>query len=347
MNSILLEPFASEYLGRLKNRVVMSAMTRSFADKNHCCTGLMADYYARRAQDGTALILTEGVIIHPSGDGYNNTPHIWNKKQADSWKKAIKKVHQAGSKIFCQLWHCGRISHKDYTGGIQPVSSTDKQADGVNRQNNKPFSAPRALLTEEIPGIYNMFLNAASNAITAGFDGVELHLGHGYLADQFFDARINDRADKYGGPVKNRCRFALELTEAVLSKHGPDKVMIRISPSRYMEKLYDWPDLKEMLDYLIPALAKTGLRLLDISCARADYYETSGRVIRMIRPEWPYLLMGGASLSHQQAVEEIKQGYLDMATWGRFILANPDFVSRLKQDIEPLAMDPSILKVLY
>jgi len=345
--TLLLKPFTSEYLGSLKNRVVMSAMTRGFADQNHGCTNLMEDYYLRRAKDGVAIILTEGMIVHPSGDGYNNVPHMWNKSHADSWKKTITSIHQTGSKIFCQLWHCGRISHEDYTGGIQPVSSTTRQAEGINRQNNKPFSVPRSLRIEEIPEIYSMFLNATHHALEAGFDGVELHLGHGYLCDQFFDARINDRTDRYGGSIENRCRFALELTEAVLKKYGSKKVIVRISPSRDMGGIYDWPDLKEMIDFLIPAFEDIGLKLLDISSARADYYETSGRIIRMVRPKWPHFLIGGTSLSHQQAIEEIKQSYLDVVTWGRFILANPDFVSRLKNNTPIIPMDKTMLKSLY
>ena len=134
----------------------MSAMTRNFADRNHYCTDEMVAYYERRAKDGVALILTEGIIIHPSADGYNNVPYIWKDEHAQSWEKAVNRVHECGSKIYAQLWHCGRISHTDYTGGIAPVSSTNQQASGINRQNNKPYSIPRALAKEEIPKIIEM-----------------------------------------------------------------------------------------------------------------------------------------------------------------------------------------------
>lgn len=347
MNSVLLEPFDSRYLGKLKNRIVMSAMSRNFADKNHDCTAPMSEYYARRAQDGVALILTEGIIVHPSGDGYNNVPYLCSEHHAESWKSTTAKVHAFQTRIFCQLWHCGRISHEDYTGGIAPVSSTDRRAEGINRQNNKPYAAPRRLSKDEIPGIYGQFLHSGELAINAGFDGVELHFGHGYLIDQFFDSRINDRTDEYCGTVENRCRFALELTDLMIKRFGPNRVMLRISPSRDMGGIYDWPDLGQMLDYLIKTFDRTGVRMLDVSCARADYFKTSGRIIRIIRKIWPHLLIGGASLTLEEAEKEISDGYLDMVTWARLLLANPDFVTRLKNKAPLTPYDKKMLDVLY
>lgn len=182
----------------------MSAMTREFADANHCCTDEIAAYYTRRAEDGVALILTEGIIVDPSGDGYCNVPHLYTDQHAASWVRTVKQVQAAGSKIFAQLWHCGRISHPDFTRGLVPLSSTDKQASGINRQNDKPFGVPRAIGAEEMPDICQMYVNSADKAFRAGFDGVEIHMGHGYLIDKFFDARINERIDIYGGSVENR-----------------------------------------------------------------------------------------------------------------------------------------------
>lgn len=331
----------------MKSRVVMSAMSRSFAGPNHLCTEEMAAYYERRAHDGVSLILTEGIIIHPSADGYNNVPYLHTTAQSESWEKTVTKVHAKGSKIFAQLWHCGRISHPDYTGGHIIVSSSNKQAKGFNRQNGKPFGLPRALELSEIPQIFDMYVNAADNAFKAGFDGIEIHMGHGYLIDQFFDSRINERTDSYGGSVENRCRMALELIEVLIERYGSDKVMIRISPSREMGELYEWPDLEDMLAYFIPKISEVGLRLLDISCAAADYYKTSGKIIRMIRANWPFFLIGGASLSSEQAAYEVNSGFLDMVTWGRYILANHDFITKLKTDQELLVMTDEIRATLY
>ena len=333
----LCEPWTHPTLGELQSRVVMSAMTRSFAGPGNVPTPEMAAYYARRAEHGVGLILTESTAVHPSAEGFPDAPQMYTEAQVKGWRAVTTAVHAAGAKIFSQLAHCGRISHEDYTGGVQPVSSTDRRADGINRRNGQPYALPHRLGVAEIPSVYELFRRASAKALEAGFDGVELHLGHGYLADQFLDARVNNRTDAYGGSIENRCRFALELTEALLAECGATRVMVRISPSRWMGGLYDWPDLDEMLRHLIPAFDAVGLRLLDVSCARADYYETSGRVIRAVRPLWPHFLMGGASLSREQAQAELDDDLLDMVTYGRFLLANPDLVERFRdgRELEP------------
>ncbi len=329
MTPMLLTPFARDGLMSVRNRTVMSAMTRGFADANHCATAAMANYYRKRAAGGCGLILTEGVVIAPAADGYKDVPRIATGEQADSWRPVIDGVHAEGGKIAVQLWHCGRISHEDFTDGFQPVSSTNVAASGVNRQNDKPYATPRALTVDEMPAIYGEFADASRRALDVGFDAVELHLGHGYLADQFLDARVNDRTDDYGGSVENRCRFTIELVEAVLKVAPADKVIGRISPSRFMGGLYDWPDLDAMLVYLIPALWTAGLRMLDISCANADYFATSGRIVKMVRPYWPGMIIGGASLTPEQAEAELAEGHLDLVTWGRSYIANPDLTARI------------------
>jgi N-ethylmaleimide reductase len=348
MKKYILDKFNSKLLGHLKNRVVMSPMTRGFADKNHCCTDEISEYYVRRAKHDVGLIITEGIVIHPSADGYLNVPHMATLKQADSWRKTINGVHQYNSKIIAQLWHCGRISHPDFTGGLDPVSSTDIPAEGMNRQNNKPFGKPRALATEEITSIIDMHVEATRKALNVGFDAVQIHMGHGYLIDQFFDSRINTRDDKYGGSIENRCRFGLELIHKLVEEFGAEKIMIRISPSRFMNKLYEWPDLDEMLFYFINELNKTNLRMIDISCANANYFDTSGKIVRKIRElGWNKTIVGGASLTLDEANKEVSEGYLDLVTWGRSILANPDFVKKIDNNKEILTMTDEIRKNLY
>ncbi len=346
MSSSILSKFSSPELGEVKNRIVMSAMTRGFADSKHCATEAIKNYYEKRAKNGVGLILTEGVVIHSSADGYNSVPHIETTEQAESWRPVVEAVHRVQSKIFCQLWHCGRISHEDYTGGLAPVSSTSIAAEGINRQNNKPYGTPHALNRDEIQTVYHYYLTAAKNALSVGFDGVQLHLGHGYLADQFFDARINDRTDEYGGSVENRCRFAIELVKKVIAIIPAQQVIVRISPSRDMGGIYDWPNLHEMLNYFIPQLWNTGVRILDVSCARADYYQTSGRIIHEIRARWPGVMMGGASLSVEQAEKEIQDGYLDLVTWGRYLIANPDLPERIQNNKVLNAFSTDMLKDL-
>jgi len=330
------EPCLLSPLGELQSRVVMAAMTRGFCGPNHTATEQMANYYSRRASEGVGLILTEGTIIHSSADGYNNVPHIQTQEQTESWAKVVSKVHENGGKIFSQLWHCGRISHEDYTGGLPPLSSTDKPAAGINRQNNKPYGVPRKMQDQDFQNVEEQFINAARNAIDAGFDGIQLHFGHGYLIDQFYDIRVKDREDDHGGSIANRCRFSLQILDKVLEVVDSSKVMARISPSRDMGGIYEWHQLNEMIEYLLQEFDKSGLRMLDISCANADYFKTSGPAISIARSYWPHLLIGGASLSADQAQSEIDNGHLDMVTWGRALIANPNMISKF-QDGTPLA----------
>ena len=326
----LFQPLENPSFIPLRNRVVMSAMSRSFADADRCATQDMQTYYARRAQGGAGLILTEGTLIHQSGDGWVNAPFIADERHAKAWRPVVDAVHAAGGAIACQLWHMGRISHEDFTGG-PPVSSTDRPAAGHNRQNNKPYGVPRALDAAEMPTIYGYFADAAERALDAGFDAVELHMGHGYLVDQFLDAQVNDRTDAYGGSVENRCRFALELVEAVTKRVSGTKVMGRISPSRFMGGLYEWPDLDDMIAYLIPALNQLGMGALDVSCANSDYFETAGRMVRKIRPLFDGVIIAGASLTPDQAAAELASGQVDGITWGRAFIANPDLASRIQK----------------
>ncbi|GAB6052322.1 alkene reductase [Magnetospira thiophila] len=325
----LLQATDQPPLGPLRNRVVMAPMTRGFAP-DHLATPQMADYYARRAEQGVGLIVTEGTVIHQSGDGYRDVPHMDGDAQSASWKPLVARVQESGTKIISQLWHCGRISHPDFTGGVPPLSSTDRAAEGHNRQNDKPFGTPRALEVGEMPEIYGQYVHAAEQALAAGFDAVELHFANGYLADQFLDGNINDRTDAYGGSVANRCRFVLECLEEVLAAVGPEKVALRLSPIRDMGGIYEWPDLDEMIAYLIPAMDELGLRMLSITNARADYHQTGGRVVRQVRPLWPHFMMAGASLSLADAERELTEGWIDAVTWGRALIANSDLVTRLE-----------------
>jgi len=348
MTEKVFDEYCDSHIGKVKNRIVMSAMTRGFADQQHKCTKEMKAYYERRAENGVGAIITEGIVIHHSADGYNNVPHIESEEQAQSWKDTVDAVHQHGSKIIAQLWHCGRISHSDYTGGAAPVSSTDSAAEGINRQNNKPFGEPRKLAKEDLLEIIKMFDSATEKALRAGFDLVEIHMGHGYLVDQFLDANVNDRTDEYGGSVENRCRFALELAAALVSKYGADKVMIRLSPSRFMGGIYEWPDLDEMLNYLMPKLNEIGIAIIDISCANSNYFDTSGKIIKMIRKVgFKGVIFGGASLTKIQAEDLVCSGDLDFVTWGRGILANYDFVTRLQGDQDLEVMTDEIRSKLF
>ncbi|MAM27569.1 MAG: alkene reductase [Flavobacteriaceae bacterium] len=328
-NATITNPWENSILGPMNSRIVMSAMTRSAAP-NNIPTSKMAEYYSRRAKHGVGLIITESTATSSTADGFPNAPRIITDGQITGWKKVTDAVHKDGGIIFCQLNHCGRISHTDYTDGQQPVSATDQRARGINKRNNQPYSKPKRLSQLELKDVINEFRTAANKCMLAGFDGVELHMAHGYLLDQFLDSRVNDRNDEYGGAIEGRCRFPLELASVILEELGENKVMVRISPSRWMGGVYDWPDLDEMLEYLLPNLDKIGLRMLDISCANANYFDTSGRIIRKARPLWPHLLLGGASLSKDDAQNEVNQGLVDLVTYGRLLISNPDLVQKFR-----------------
>ena len=198
----------------------------------------------------------------------------------------------------------------------------------------------------KFPQIIALYCDAAKRALDAGFDAVELQTGHGYLVDQFLDANVNDRTDHYGGTVENRARFMLELVSEILKVAPADRVIARISPSRFMGGVYEWPDLDEMLDYLIPALAARGLSALDISCANSTYADTAGRMVRKIRPLWSGLLMGGASLTLDKANDEIGAGWLDLVTWGRAFIANPDLAAKFADGTELDLFDDTMRSTL-
>ena len=227
----------------LPHRVVMPPMTRSRAAAGDVATPLMATYYAQRASAG--LIISEGTQISPQGQGYAWTPGIYNAEQVAGWKLVTDAVHQAGGRIFAQLWHVGRVSHVDLQPqGAAPVSSSALLAEGVkvfvDPDKKGPqagvggmvqHSMPRALRTDEIAAIVQDYARAAQHALDAGFDGIELHAANGYLINQFIDSQANARTDAYGGSLANRLRFLQEVTAAVIAVVGKDRVGVRLAPS--------------------------------------------------------------------------------------------------------------------
>src|SRR5215471_16636856 len=208
----------------LPNRIIMAPLTRQRAEEIRVPNALMAKYYAERASAG--LILSEATSVTPQGVGYADTPGIWSDEQVEGWKLVTQAVHDAGGRIFLQLWHVGRVSDPVFLDGELPVApSAIAPAGHVSLvRPMKPFVTPRALALEEIPGVVAAYRQGAQNALSAGFDGVELHGANGYLLDQFLQDKSNHRQDAYGGPVEHRARLMLEVTDAVISVWGRDRV---------------------------------------------------------------------------------------------------------------------------
>jgi 2,4-dienoyl-CoA reductase-like NADH-dependent reductase (Old Yellow Enzyme family) len=190
----------------------------------------MADYYTQRASAG--LIISEGTPITPLGVGYAQVPGLWSEQQTAAWKPVTDAVHRHGGRIFCQIWHVGRVSDPVFLNGELPVAPSAIAAEGHVSliRPLKPFVTPRELRSDEIPGIIEAFRRGAENAKAAGFDGVELHGANGYLLDQFLQDGTNRRTDTYGGSIENRARLMLEVTDAVISVWGPSRVGMHLAP---------------------------------------------------------------------------------------------------------------------
>ncbi|MGL5040896.1 MAG: alkene reductase, partial [Aeromonas sp.] len=221
----------------LNNRIVLPPMTRSRASQpGNTANAMMARYYAQRAEAG--LMVSEGTQIDPLGQGYAWTPGIYSDEQIAGWKLVTDAVHAKGGTIFAQLWHVGRVTHPDNIGGAQPISASALPAVGVkvfidNGCDEPGFVdtvTPRAMTQADIDAVIGQFRQAARNAMTAGFDGIELHAANGYLINQFLDSESNARTDSYGGSLENRLRFLKEVTEAVNDEIGADRVGVRLAP---------------------------------------------------------------------------------------------------------------------
>src|SRR5262249_7217118 len=219
----LLDPLVVGDL-RLPNRVILAPLTRTRASVGRVPNAMMAEYYRQRA--GAGLMLSEATSVAPMGVGYPDTPGIWSREQVEGWKFVTRAVHEAGGRIFLQLWHVGRVSDPSYLGGELPVapSAIAPQGHPSLLRPIRPFVTPRALGRDEIPGVVAEFTRGAQNAERAGFDGVEIHGANGYLLDQFLQDTTNRRTDDYGGSVENRARLILEVTDAVASVWGASHV---------------------------------------------------------------------------------------------------------------------------
>jgi len=316
----------------ISNRIVMSSLTRNRAGAGNVPTDLMADYYRQRASAG--LILTEASPICPEGHGYPRTPGIHSVEQIAGWRKVTAAVHAAGGKIAIQLWHVGRISHPDILGGALPVAPSAIQPAGqaFTGQGMKAFVTPRALETAEIPGLVANYVQAAKNALQAGFDGIEIHAGNGYLLDQFLRSSTNRRSDAYGGSKENRARLLLEVLEAVAAVAGSDRVGVRLSPVTPFNDIAD-DHPQETFEYVVGELNRLELAFLDLLQGTGgeppekwlpfDYDRL--RAIyrgRLIRNNGYDFASGNAA---------VQSGAADAIAYGRLLLANPDLVERFRR----------------
>lgn len=324
----------------LPNRVFMAPLTRLRSiEPGDIPTPLMAEYYRQRASAG--LIITEATQISFQAKGYAGTPGLHTQEQLNAWKKITQAVHDEGGHIAVQLWHVGRISHNSLQPGQQaPVAPSAIAADTRTTVRDDtgawvrvPCSTPRALETEEIPGIINDFRQATANAREAGFDYIELHAAHGYLLHQFMSPASNQRTDQYGGSIENRTRLTLEVVDATAAEWGAEHIGIRISPLGPFNGLDNGEDQEEAALYLIEELNKRHIAYLHISepdWAGGKPYSDAFR--DAVRARFKGVIIGAGAYTAEKAENLIEKGFIDAVAFGRSYISNPDLVERLQQN---------------
>ncbi len=314
----------------LQNHLVMSPMTRNRAPEN-IPSALMAEYYAQRATAG--LIITEGTSPSPNGLGYPRIPGIFSPAQVDGWKRITDAVHAKGAKMFVQLMHCGRIAHPlNLPAGARVLAPSAVAAAGeiyTDAEGLKPHPVPQAMTDADIKSTIAEFAQAAKNAMTAGFDGIELHGANGYLLEQFIRPNTNRRTDGYGGSVENRARFVMEVTDVVTGAIGKDRVGIRLSPFGVFNDMPLYDAMEADYAYLAQQLSDRGLvyiHLVDHSPMGAPPVPDSMKATFRKLFKRSLILSGGYDAV--RAESDLTAGRADLIAVGRPFLANPDLVAR-------------------
>ncbi|KAJ0086452.1 hypothetical protein Patl1_07596 [Pistacia atlantica] len=346
----------------LSHRVVLAPLTRQRSHGNVPQPHAIL-YYSQRTTKG-GLLIAEATGVSDTAQGYPNTPGIWTKEQVEAWKPIVDAVHAKGGIFFCQIWHVGRVSNRGvfyvfafcvlldessfvrtFTAIVQllcfqpngqaPISGTDKPLMPQIRANGidvAQFTPPRRLRTDEIPQIVNDFRVAARNAIEAGFDGVEIHGAHGYLIDQFLKDQVNDRTDQYGGSLENRCRFALEIVEAVANEIGAERVGIRLSPfADYAQAGDSNPEALGV--YMAESLNKYNIVYCHMVEPRmkavGEKCESPHSLLPMRKAfNGTFLVAGG--YDREDGIKAIGEGHADLVVYGRWFISNPDLPKRFE-----------------
>lgn len=327
----LFDPIA---LGALKapNRAIMAPLTRARATRDHVPTPIMAEYYAQRASAG--LIIGEATGISRQAVGWPYAPGLWSAEQVKAWKPITKAVHDKGGLIIAQLWHMGRMAHSAVTGR-QPVSSsaTAMPGEAHTYDGKKPFEIARPLGLDEIPGVIADYVNAANNAMEAGFDGVQIHAANGQLMDQFLRDNSNMRTDEYGGSVANRVRLLVQVTQAVADAVGADRTAVRLSPNGESYGVDD-SNPAPLFTAAAAMLDAIGIAFLELREPGPD--GTFGatdvpRLSPLIREHFKGPIVLNSDYDIARAKADLDSGLADAVSFGRPFLANPDLVRRLRE----------------
>ncbi|PYS75005.1 MAG: alkene reductase [Acidobacteria bacterium] len=309
----------------LDNRIIMAPMTRSRANNEGIQSPFAAEYYGQRASAG--LIITEATNISPMAKGYVRTPGIYTPKQIESWRPIPKAVHARGGKIFLQVFHTGRIALPDFLPDhTQPLAPSAVPAKGSNYTDEgmKEFVTPREITKEEIAKTVRDFATAATNAIEAGFDGVELHAASGYIVQQFLTTNANLRTDEYGGSIENRARFFFEVIDAMIAAVGSERVGVKFSPRIPFNDIEE-ADADVMYPYILGRLNKRNIAYVHV----ADY---SGESHAKLRPVYQGVYFAGAGFTKESGEAVLEQGGADAIVYGTKLLANPDLPERFRRN---------------
>lgn len=319
---------------QLRNRIVMAPLTRCRAEAERVPGELMVEYYRQRANAG--LIISEATSVTPMGVGYPDTPGIWSDAQVEGWKKVTDAVHAEGGLIVLQLWHVGRISHPSYLNGETPVAPSAIRPDGnVSLIRPKtPYVTPRALETNEIPGIIEAYRKGAENAKRAGFDGVEIHGANGYLLEQFLLDGTNTRTDEYGGSLENRARLMLDVTDAVVSVWGADRVGMHLSP-RADAHYVSVSDREGTYGHIAEQLGKRGLAFI---CTREHVADDS--ISPMLKEKFGGVYIANENFSGESAQAYVAAEQADAVAFGKPYIANPDLALRIEKGATWNEQDP-------
>jgi N-ethylmaleimide reductase len=322
------QSFTPVRVGRyaLPNRLVMAPMTRSRAKSDGTPGELAVEYYSQRASVG--LIVTEGTQPSDDGQGYLATPGIYIPAHIAGWKKVTAAVHDKGGHIFIQIMHAGRMSHPDNTPhhrqGVAP-SAIAPGSQMFTATGMQDIPVPRALTTEEVRRTVADFRHAARSAIEAGADGVEIHGANGYLVQQFFAPNANTRTDEYGGSIANRARFAIEVATAIAEEIGADRTAIRLSPGIKMWGIDEGAEGPALYRHLVDELDKLGLAYVHILHAGDE------QLVGDIRALWKQaLIVNRPGRPRDQIGADVASGLADLEAYGQVVLANPDFIGRLR-----------------
>lgn len=318
----------------LKHRVVMAPLTRMRATvPGNTANALNAEHYGQRASDG-GLIIAEASQVMAGGSPSATTPGIHTPEQVEGWKRVTEAVHGKGGHTFLQLWHSGRVSHSSLQPDGQPprAPSAVPLAGKVGTAHGKPAPAetPRPLETEEIPGIIAAYVQAARNAMEAGFDGVEIHAANGYLLEQFLQSKTNQRTDAYGGSIENRCRLVLEITRGIVDAIGAKRTGIRLSPYGVANDSGE-TDPMPLYSYLVRELNQFGLAYLHLIEPRASGagqrevdHQNVPSAARLFRPLWDGALIAAGNFRGDSAEAMLAEGHADAIAFGRLFTSNPE-----------------------